>query len=121
MSTVQWLRPVTQRKFDFHIRRIWKKLQELETRMSSAEQDQYDRGAALVGLLKAEFASLHEQLTAALADQGAVVAAALGEDSAADAERIKGLLDELATVLPAVPDVPVPLPGEPAQVPADGS
>jgi hypothetical protein len=101
--------------------RIWQKLNELENRMSSAEQEQYDRGAQLVGLLKAEFASLHTQLTAALEDSDAKVATALGADSAADAERIKGLLDELATVLPGeVPDVPVPDPGQPAEVPADG-
>jgi hypothetical protein len=103
------------------IHRIWQKINELEERMTTTEQEQYDRGAQLVGLLKAEFASLHSQLDQALADSDAKVATALGEDSKADAERIKGLLDELATVLPGtVPDVPVPDPGQPAEVPADG-
>lgn len=101
-----------------------KKLTRLEHRMTTAEQDQYARGIQLVGLLKAEFASLHAQLDAAIEDKDAAIAAgvesALGQDSAADAERIKGLLDELATVLPGdVPDVPVPDPGQPAELPVD--
>lgn len=83
-------------------------------RMTTAENEAYVRAAQLVGLIKAEFASLRQQL----ADKDA----ALNADAQADADRLNGLLDELATVVPAdVPDVPVPDPGQPAELPDDSA
>lgn len=102
------------------IHRIWQEINEMRRDMEAAEQEQYDRGAQLVGLIKAEFASLHTQLDGALADSDAKVSAAAKADSLADAQRVKELLDELASTLPGqVPDVPVPDPGQPAELPAD--
>ena len=95
-------------------------LHETRTRMTNMENEAYARAAEVVGLIKAEFASLRGQLDEALAGTDAAVASALSEDSARDAERLTGLIDELSSVLPAdVPDVPVPAPGEPAELPAD--
>ena len=95
----------------------------LEDQMTNAEQAAYERLAQITGLIKAEFASLKAQIAAVVADQDAAIAAgvatALGEDSAADAARLEGLIAELETVLPvAVPEVPVPAPGEHAEIPA---
>lgn len=93
------------------------RLNTLESRMSSAEAAAYARAAEVVGLIKAEFASLRQQVS----DAAAAGAAALENDAQADADRITGLIDELAAELPAdVPDVPVPDPGQPAELPADG-
>lgn len=87
-----------------------RRLNHLENRMSSAESAAYVRAAEVVGLIKAEFASLREQV--ANSD------AALEADAQADADRINVLIDELVTVLPAdVPDVEVPAPGAPAELP----
>jgi len=84
----------------------------LRSAMSSAENLAYERAAQLVGLIKAEFVSLREQLDAS--------AQALEGDAQADADRLNGLLDELATVVPAeVPEVPTPAPGEPAELPSE--
>jgi hypothetical protein len=95
-------------------------LHETRTRMTSMENEAYARAAQVVGLIKAEFASLRGQLDEALAGTDAAVESALSEDSARDAERLTGLIDELSSVLPAdVPDVPVPAPGEPAELPTD--
>jgi hypothetical protein len=95
-------------------------LHEVRTRMTNMENEAYARAAEVVGLIKAEFASLRGQLDEALAGTDAAVESALSEDSARDAERLTGLIDELSSVLPAdVPDVPVPAPGEPAELPAD--
>ena len=95
-------------------------LHEVRTRMTSMENEAYARAAEVVGLIRAEFASLRGQLDEALAGTDAAVESALSEDSARDAERLTGLIDELSSVLPAdVPDVPVPAPGEPAELPAD--
>lgn len=97
--------------------RLQMKSIELETRMTSAENAAYARAAEVVGLIKAEFASLRQQV----ADAATAGAAALEQDAQTDADRINGLIDELAEVLPAeVPDVPVPAPGEAAELPADG-
>lgn len=103
-----------------HILAIEENITRLGERVSSAEDAAYARAGELVGLIKAEFASLKGQLDAALADKDAAVAAALNDDSAADAERVSGLISELESVLPAeVPEVPVPDPGQPAEpVPA---
>jgi hypothetical protein len=95
-------------------------LHEVRTRMTNMENEAYARAAEVVGLIKAEFASLRGQLDEALVGTDAAVESALSEDSARDAERLTGLIDELSSVLPAdVPDVPVPAPGEPAELPAD--
>lgn len=92
--------------------------------MTSAEDQAYARAAEVVGLIKAEFASLKAQVDAAVADKDAAVqagvASALADDAAADTERLSGLIGELESVLPvAVPQVPVPDPGQPAEVPAE--
>lgn len=99
-------------------------LERMEERMTTAEDAAYSRLAELAGLIKAEFASLKGQLDTAIADKDAAVAAgvssALGEDSAADATRLQSLIAEFEQVLPvAVPEVPVPAPGEPAELPAE--
>lgn len=88
----------------------------LETRMTTAENAAYARAAEVVGLIRAEFASLREQV----ANAATAGAAALEADAQADADRITGLVNELVSVLPAtVPDVPVPDPGQPAELPAE--
>lgn len=95
---------------------ILRRIEHLENRMTSAENTAYARAAEVVGLIRAEFASLRQQVQNA-ATAGA---AALEADAQVDADRIAGLVDELASVLPAtVPDVPVPAPGEPAELPAE--
>lgn len=92
------------------------RLNHLENRMSSAESAAYARAAEVVGLIKAEFASLRQQV----ADAATAGAAALEADAQADADRINSLIDELAEVLPAdVPEVEVPAPGAPAELPSD--
>jgi len=102
-------------ELDLH---ILERLNNLEARMTSAENDAYARAAEVVGLIKAEFASLRQQVQ----DAATAGAAALEQDAQADADRINGLIDELASVLPAeVPDVPVPAPGEAAELPDDSS
>jgi hypothetical protein len=59
-------------------------------------------------------------LRAQITDAATAGAAALEQDAQADADRLAGLVDELAAVLPGeVPDVPVPGPGEPAELPDD--
>lgn len=100
------------------------KLIEMEERMTSTEQAAYARLGELVGLVKAEFASLRQQVDQAVADKDAAVAAgvasALGEETAADVERLNGLIAELEAVVPVpVPEVPVPDPGQPAELPTD--
>lgn len=97
-------------------------LDNLEDRMTSMEDTQYDRARELLALVRAEFASLRAQIDAAVADKDAAIAAgvssALAEDAQRDTERLSGLVDELASVLPGtIPDVPVPAPGEPAALP----
>lgn len=92
------------------------RLHDLETRMTSAESAAFTRAAEVVGLIKAEFASLRQQV----AEAATAGAAALEADAQTDADRINGLIDELVTVLPAdVPEVPVPEPGAPAELPVD--
>lgn len=102
-------------------------LQRTGETMTSAEDAAYARAGEVVALLKAEFASLRSQVDAAVADKDAAVqagvSAALNEDSARDAERVEGLLGELESVLPAqaeVPEVDVPDPGQPAELPNEG-
>lgn len=93
---------------------VLRRINEVETRMTTAENAAYARAAEVVGLIRAEFASLRQQVSEA-ATAGA---AALEADAQADADRITGLIDELAAELPAdVPDVPVPDPGAPAELP----
>jgi len=88
----------------------------LESRMTNAENAAYARAAEVVGLIRAEFASLRLQIQ----DAATAGAAALESDAQADADRITALVDELASVLPAdVPDVPTPAPGDPAEIPTD--
>lgn len=92
------------------------RLNHLENLMSSAESAAYARAAEVVGLIKAEFASLRQQV----ADAANAGAAALEADAQADADRINGLIDDLVTVLPVdVPEVEVPAPGAPAELPSD--
>lgn len=99
-------------------------LERMEERMTTAEDTAYNRLAELIALVKAETASLREQVAAAVADKEAAVAAgvasALGEESARDVERLTGLIAELESAVPVpVPEVPVPAPGEPAELPAE--
>lgn len=94
----------------------------METRMTSTENAAYARAAEIVGLVRAEFASLRDELDRALQGADAAVAEALEADATADADRITALVDELAAVLPAdVPDVAVPGPGEAAVLPDGGT
>jgi hypothetical protein len=99
-------------------------LTNLGERMTSVEDTNYARLRELAGLIKAEFASVRQQLDAAVADKEAAVAAgissALTEDSANDAARLSGLIDEFGSILPGAPvEVPVPDPGQPAELPTD--
>lgn len=94
----------------------------LGERMTSMEDAAWARVGELVGLIKAEFASLRDQIDAAVADKDAAVAAgvasALADDATADTARVSGLISELESVLPApVPAVVVPEPGQPAELP----
>lgn len=95
------------------IRNLQSEIVTLRSAMSSAESAAYERAAEVVGLIRAEFASLRDQL--ANSD------VALEADAQADADRLNGLVDELVSVLPAeVPEVSVPDPGQPAELPAEG-
>lgn len=95
------------------IRRIEEKLMDYD--------EQITRGGQILALVKAEFASLREQLAAEEADDQAQVSTAVASARAADAERLGGLIDSLAEVLPVVvPDVEVPAAGEPAVIPETG-
>lgn len=98
----------------------------LEEKVTNAENAAYARLGELVGLIRAEFESLRAQVDRAVQDKDAAVAAgvesALSEDAAADTARLEGLIGELESVLPAeVPDVEVPQPGQPAELPDDAS
>lgn len=100
-------------------------LSNLRRDMTSSEDRAYARAAEVVGLLRAEFASLRSQIDAAVADKDAAVQAgvqaALADDSATDAARVEGLITELESVLPReVPQVPIPQPGEAAVLPETG-
>lgn len=130
------LLPVTRGEQRRELRALWEHIiaqttadtvahNNLEDRMTSIEDAQYDRAREIVALLRAEFASLRSQIDAAVTDKDAAVAAgvasALADDAVADTQRITGLVDELASVLPGdVPEVPVPAPGEPAELPTGG-
>ncbi len=95
---------------------VLRRIEHMESRVTNAENAAYARAAEVVGLIRAEFASLRQQVQNA----GTAGAAALEADAQADADRITGLIDELAAELPAdVPDVPVPDPGAPAELPVD--
>lgn len=135
-DTRWWLPWATRREFRRQVRALWEAhyeqvastdvgLNNLRREMTSAEDRAYERAGEVVALLRAEFASLRSQVDAAVADKDAAVSAgvqnALAEDSAADAARVEGLITELASVLPAeVPDVPVPQPGDAAELPDEG-
>jgi hypothetical protein len=105
----------TERRFDdlwSYVMDQTEEITKMGERMTSAENEAYARAAEVVGLIKAEFASLREQLDSS--------AEALSADAQADADRLNGLMDELASVLPAeVPEVPTPEPGQPAELPAE--
>lgn len=111
----------------FLVRQHGRRLLSLEEQMTAFE-DQMSRGAQIVGLLRAEFASLRQQVAdlsgqvaAEEADDQAQVAAGVDAARQADADRVGSLIDQLAEVLPAeVPQVPTPEPGEPATDPSTG-
>lgn len=128
-----WLPWAPRREFRRQVRALWDAhmeqiaatdvaLERMRTDMTSAEDRAYARAGEVVALLRAEFASLRSQVDAAVADKEAAVQAgiesALADDSAADAARVESLITELESVLPAeVPQVPVPEPGQPAELP----
>ena len=102
--------------------------------MTSMESQYSDQLGALIGVVVAEVVSLRdgiaqkdaalqaaqEQLSNVDADTAQKISDALAADSAADADRTKAWLDQLASAAPVtVPDVPVPDPGQPAEPPAD--
>lgn len=142
-SLGQWIKRflmdrAADRRRDDQIRSILHRLDQLEIRMTSAEQDVNEKLGVLIGVVVAEVASLRDGLStkdaalqAALAQLQALqdseaadvarqVQAALDTDSAADTVRVQNYLDQLSQAVPAdVPDVPVPDPGEPAEPPAD--
>lgn len=92
------------------------RLTALEKKMASMN-DALAEAARVVGLVKAEVASLRDQLVAEQSDDDAEVAAA----READAARLSELVGVLAEALPAaVPDVPAPGPGQPATDPETG-
>lgn len=114
--------------------KIRRRLERLEHRMAVVEDQAWNEVGRLIGLIVAEQASLREglaqkdaalraalaELESADADAAAQVQEAVDADSAADAERLTGLIDQLKAALPAqveVPDVPVPPVGEPAEEP----
>lgn len=114
------------------VRQHSRRLNSLEDRMTSTENavdDQIARGRQIVGLLRAEFASLRGQVTdltgrldAEETDDQAQADAAVTQARQADAARVAALIDELATVLPGdVPQVPTPAPGDPATDPGSGT
>ncbi len=105
--TAPWRRPLERDELTVL---ALQRINRLESRMTMAENAAYNRAAEVVGLIRAEFESLRSQL--------ANVDAALEADAQADAERLTALVDELVSVLPSgVPDVPVPDPGQPAELP----
>lgn len=88
--------------------------------MTTSFDEQETRGAQLVALIQAEFASLRQQLADEQADDQAQVDAAVTDARNADAERLGKLLDTLAQVVPGTPPVvETPAPGEPAELPAE--
>ena len=110
----------------------------VEIRLTSLEEQYASEIGPLLGIVIAE----HASLTAGLAEKNAALAAALtaleqeradrdatvtsqvksalDADSTADAERLRIYLDQLRTAVPVqVPEVPVPDPGVPAEVPPD--
>lgn len=117
--------------------RFNRRITRLEQRMTSAEQGLWTNLGRLVGLIIAENQSLKDGLTtkqAALTEALAAlegkdeeaarkVQAAIDADANADSQRLTGLVDELKAALPPeaeVPDVPVPVIGEPAVLPGEG-
>jgi hypothetical protein len=142
-SLGQWIKRflmdrAADRRRDDQIKSILHRLDQLEIRMTSAEQAVNEKLGVLIGVVVAEVASLRAgvadkdaALQAALAQLQALedseaadvarqVQAALDTDSAADTVRVQGYLDQLSQAVPAdVPDVPVPDPGQPAEPPAD--
>lgn len=134
-DTRWWLPFATRREFRRQVAALWREhlneveattvaLERIRADMTSAEDRAYARAGEVVGLLRAEFASLRSQIDAAVADKDAAVQAgvqsALADDSAADAARVEGLITELEQVIPAeVPDVPEPAPGDAAELPDD--
>ena len=136
-DTRWWLPWLPRRESRRQIRALWDyalaqtqattvALERLEDRVSTAENAAYARLGELVGLIRAEFESLRAQVDRAVQDKDAAVAAgvesALSEDAAADTARLEGLIGELESVLPAeVPDVEVPQPGQPAELPDDAA
>lgn len=96
------------------------RLNRLEKQMTAMDSS-IENAARIVGLARAEFASLREQLAAEQLDDQAQVDTAVAAARAADAERLDNLLGSLAEVLPAeVPEVPTPPAGEPAVDPVSG-
>jgi hypothetical protein len=99
-----------------HGRRITR----LEKLMTAMDQ-KWNEAGRLVGLARAELASLREQLEAEQLDDAAQADAAVTEARSADAARLDALIGALADVVPVtVPDVPTPAPGEPAVDPESG-
>lgn len=102
------------------VRQHSRRLNDLEERMTSTE-DAWGRAATIIGLVRAEVASLRDQLATEDADDQAQVDTAVTAARQSDADRLAQLVDALAEVLPAdVPDVPTPGPGEPATDPGTG-
>lgn len=109
---------------------IHDRIDTLETRMTTAEQNESaanDRFAALLGTAIAEIKSLRSnveafpaQLAQAIADGDKTRADALAADAQRDAERLNAYADQLAELYPQpVPDVEVPDAGQPAEPPVD--
>lgn len=136
-DTRWWQFWVGKREFRRQVAALWREhlaeieattvaLTTLEERVTNAENAAYARLGELVGLIRAEFESLRAQVDRAVQDKDAAVAAgvesALSEDAAADTARLEGLIGELESVLPAeVPEVEVPQPGQPAELPDDAA
>ena len=136
-DTRWWQFWVSKREYRRQVAALWREhlteieattvaLTTLEERVTNAENAAYARLGELVGLIRAEFTSLREQVDRAVQDKDAAVQAgvesALSDDAAADTARLEGLIGELESVLPAeVPEVEVPQPGQPAELPDDAA
>ena len=112
-----------------------RRIDNLEERMSTVEQQTWDEIGTLVGLVEAEVMSLRQsnaakdaaleaaraELADADVDAQQKVDDALALDSQADTDRAVRLVQRLRAVVPVeVPAIDVPPPGEPAELP-DGS
>jgi hypothetical protein len=113
-----WGDPQSLQNLQRQIDGMWARIRRLEHTTMTTAQDSIDRAVAAAALIKAEFASLREQLAAEERDDQAQVDAAVAAARNADMDRIDALTATLTELLPGEPPaVDTPAPGEPATLP----